>query len=96
MNEEQAHEIAREWIDAWSSHELDRILAHYDDDVVLTSPLAVERLRDPTGTVRGKAALRAYFGEDHPRRRELRCYQRSYLMTTPWQNGVAVPATSHG
>jgi hypothetical protein len=29
--------------------------------VVLTSPVAAELLGDPTGTVRGKAALRAYF-----------------------------------
>jgi ketosteroid isomerase-like protein len=61
MTEDKAHAIARDWVEAWNSHDLDRILAHYDDDVVLTSPLAVQRLHDPAGTVRGKTALRAYF-----------------------------------
>lgn len=63
LDRETAHAIARATIDAWNSHDLDRILAHYADDIVLVSPVAVERLGDPTGTVRGKAALRAYFGK---------------------------------
>jgi ketosteroid isomerase-like protein len=61
MTEEQAQALAREWIEAWNAHDLDRILSHYDEGVVLTSPLAAQRLGDPAGTVRGKAALRAYF-----------------------------------
>ena len=36
-------------------------MSHYEDDVVLVSPVAATLLNDPTGTVRGKAALRAYF-----------------------------------
>jgi hypothetical protein len=61
VTEDEARALAREWIDAWNAHDLDRILAHYDDAVVLTSPVAAELLGDPTGTVRGKAGLRAYF-----------------------------------
>ena len=61
VTEEQAWRLARDWIEAWNAHDLERILAHYDDDVVLTSPVVVERVGDPSGTVRGKAALRAYF-----------------------------------
>lgn len=57
----EAQQFAREWIDAWNSHDLDVILSHYDDNVVLTSPIAAKLLNDPSGTVRGKAALRAYF-----------------------------------
>ena len=59
-----SHDIAafaREWIAAWNSHDLDSILSHYADDVVLTSPVAAKLLNDPLGTVRGKAALRSYF-----------------------------------
>jgi ketosteroid isomerase-like protein len=59
--EGEARTLAREWIEAWNSHDLERILGHYAEDVVLTSPVAAERLGDPSGTVRGKAALRAYF-----------------------------------
>lgn len=53
--------FARDWIEAWNAHDLGRILSHYAEDVVLTSPIAARRLADPRGTVRGKAALRAYF-----------------------------------
>ena len=56
-----ANEFAREWIAAWNSHDLDRILAHYVDDCEMSSPLIVERKRDPSGVLRGKAAIRDYW-----------------------------------
>ena len=56
------HAFAHEWIEAWNAHDLDRIVAHYADDVALTSPIVRDRLGIADGTVRGKAALRAYFG----------------------------------
>jgi ketosteroid isomerase-like protein len=58
---ESARSFAKEWIDAWNSHDLDRILGHYAENVVLTSPVAATLLKDPEGTVRGRQALRAYF-----------------------------------
>jgi hypothetical protein len=61
VTENVARRLAREWVAAWNSHDLERILVHYADDVTLTSPVAAERLADPSGTVRGKAALKAYF-----------------------------------
>ena len=61
MNKDQAHAVAREWIAAFNDRDLERILSHYADSIVLTSPLAARITGDPTGTVRGKDALRAYF-----------------------------------
>ena len=55
-----ARAFAQEWVDAWNSHDLERILNHYDDEVLLTSPVAL-KLLNGDGTVRGKAALREYF-----------------------------------
>ena len=55
-----AREFARDWVDAWNSHDLERILTHYDDEVLLVSPVAL-KLLSGDGTVRGKAALREYF-----------------------------------
>jgi hypothetical protein len=55
-----ARAFAQEWVDAWNSHDLERILAHYDDEVMLTSPVAM-KLLNGDGTVWGKAALREYF-----------------------------------
>jgi predicted ester cyclase len=55
-----AREFAQDWVDAWNSHDLERILSHYDDEVLLVSPVAL-KLLSGDGTVRGKAALRQYF-----------------------------------
>jgi hypothetical protein len=60
---EWAQEFAKEWVSAWNAHDLEAILAHYADGVVLTSPVAARLLGDPSGNVRGKAALRAYFSK---------------------------------
>lgn len=55
-----AREFAQDWVDAWNGHDLERILSHYDDEVLLTSPVAL-KLLNGDGTVRSKAALRDYF-----------------------------------
>jgi ketosteroid isomerase-like protein len=55
-----ARQFAQDWVDAWNSHDLERILTHYDDEVLLTSPVA-RKLLNGDGTVQGKAALREYF-----------------------------------
>jgi len=55
-----ARQLTNDWVDAWNSHDLERILSHYDDGVVLISPVAL-KLLNGDGTVRGKAALRKYF-----------------------------------
>jgi predicted ester cyclase len=55
-----AREFARDWVGAWNSHNLERIMTHYDDQVVLVSPIAL-KLLSGDGTVQGKAALREYF-----------------------------------
>jgi hypothetical protein len=59
--ESNAKQFAAHWIAAWNSHDLDAILSHYSPDVVLTSPVAARILNEPSGTVRGKDALRNYF-----------------------------------
>lgn len=56
-------EAAKVWIAAWNSNDLERILDQFSEDVELVSPRVVELLGDPSGTIRGKAALRAYFGK---------------------------------
>ena len=61
LNSAHASNFADAWYRAWNSHDLEEILSHYTDDVTLVSPTAAALLGDPTGEVRGKAALRAYF-----------------------------------
>jgi hypothetical protein len=52
-----AQQFAEEWIAAWNSHDLERILAHYTDDFEIPSPLIVERMNEPSGTLKGKTCL---------------------------------------
>ncbi|MGH2413692.1 MAG: YybH family protein [Microcystaceae cyanobacterium] len=61
LTKEQAHELAQHWVRAWNNHDLDEIMSHYEEDVVLVSPVAAKLLNDPLGTVKGKKALRNYF-----------------------------------
>lgn len=55
--------FAREWIEAWNTHDLERIMWHYAEEVAFTSPFVVKLFGDPSGTVRGKERLRAYFAK---------------------------------
>jgi hypothetical protein len=55
--------FAADWIAAWNSHDLDRILSHYAETVILTSPVAAGVIGDPAGVVSGIGALRNYFAK---------------------------------
>jgi ketosteroid isomerase-like protein len=57
----QAQAFAGQWISAWNAHDLDRILSHYTDDFIMESPLALKRLPETGGVVKGKEAVRAYW-----------------------------------
>jgi ketosteroid isomerase-like protein len=61
MDSTWAHAFAEEWISAWNSHDLERILAHYSDDFEMSSPLIVERMHEPSGTLKGKDKVRPYW-----------------------------------
>ena len=80
MTKEHAEEFAREWYEAWNAHDLDRILAHWVDDAVFTSPLAAKLLDDPSGTVQGKEALRAYWRKGLDVNPDLRFEPRALLV----------------
>ena len=72
MTEAQAQEFALEWIEAWNSHDLERILSHYTEEVEVTSPLVETVLGPGRMTVRGKAELRRYWGPALERYPDLR------------------------
>ena len=61
LTADSARALASHWIRAWNAHDLDDVMSHYAEDVVLVSPVAARILNDPSGTVKGKEALRAYF-----------------------------------
>jgi len=55
--------LGKQWIDAWNSHDLERILALYSDDSEMTSDKISLLGFDPTGTLRGKDRLRQYWSK---------------------------------
>ena len=61
LDQETAQKFANDWISAWNSHDLDLILSHYTDDFIMESPLALRRLPETGGVVKGKDAVRAYW-----------------------------------
>ncbi len=61
MTAAEARAFAEAWREAWNSHDLDRILAHYAQDIVFRSRRA-EALTGH-GTLDGRLALRAYWQE---------------------------------
>jgi ketosteroid isomerase-like protein len=58
-----AEAFAREWVADWNAHDLERILAHYADDLEMTSPLIIERMGIPSGKLKGKEAVGSYWAE---------------------------------
>lgn len=58
-----ADHFAREWIDSWNSHDLSRILSHYSDDFEMSSPVIIQVAGEPSGTLKGKDAVGAYWAK---------------------------------
>ena len=56
-----AQHFAADWIDAWNRHDLDAILAHYAGDVEMRSPYIAQIVGEPSGVLRGQAAVGAYW-----------------------------------
>ncbi len=72
MTEADAQQFALEWVESWNSHDLERILRHYSEDVEVTSPLIETVLGPGRVSVRGKKALRGYWSRALDRYPELR------------------------
>jgi ketosteroid isomerase-like protein len=61
MDSSFADRFAADWISSWNAHDLERVLAHYADDFEMTSPVIIQIAAEPSGTLRGKAAVRSYW-----------------------------------
>lgn len=74
-----AEAFADEWIAAWNSHDLDRILSHYTPGFEFSSPLIPAVTGEPSGRLNGQDAIRAYWHKALARRPDLR-FQRVLLL----------------
>lgn len=61
MNKDFADEFARDWIEAWNSHDIDKIMSHYSEDFEMSSPVIKQITNEKSGTLKGKNAVRAYW-----------------------------------
>lgn len=75
-----AARFAEEWIAVWNSHDLDRILSHYADDFEMASPYIAQVAEEPSGVLRGKAVVAAYWAHALARLPSLRFELHSVLV----------------
>jgi ketosteroid isomerase-like protein len=72
ITREFAETFAAEWIEAWNSRDLDRVLSHYSESFEFASPFIVTVANEPSGKLKGHAAVRAYWSKALARRPDLR------------------------
>jgi hypothetical protein len=63
MNKAFAEHFAAEWVAAWNAHDLPRILSHYADDFEMSSPAIAQVTGEPSGKLKGKTAVSAYWNK---------------------------------
>jgi ketosteroid isomerase-like protein len=61
MNREEANQFAHEWAAAWNRRDVEKVLEHFSEGVIFTSPTAFKIVG--AATVRGKPALREYWNQ---------------------------------
>jgi len=71
MTHDEAQRWAEQWIEEWNRHDVEAVLAHFADDVEFASPVVTTVTGDPSGVVRGKDALRAYWTKALTTRQDL-------------------------
>ena len=60
---EFAARFAADWIDSWNAHDLERVLSHYTGDFEMSSPIIERLMNEPSGMLRGREVIRAYWAK---------------------------------
>jgi hypothetical protein len=72
VTRDRALKFAQEWIAAWNAHDLERVLSHYTDDFEMSSPFIAALSGEPSGTLKGKTQVGAYWQDALKRIPDLR------------------------
>ena len=56
-------DMISDWIEAWNTHDLERIMSHYADEVEFTAQTVIARWGKADGKLKGKEELRLHFGK---------------------------------
>lgn len=63
VDSEYARRFAEDWVAAWNSHDLTRILDHYAEDLELHSPNIIAIAGEPSGLLKGRDKVAAYWAK---------------------------------
>jgi hypothetical protein len=63
IEEKFAMDFAQDWISAWNSHDLAKVLSHYSDDFEMTSPMIAKVTGNSCGVLKGKNAVGNYWAK---------------------------------
>ena len=72
MTKEFTVAFARDWVDAWNAHDLEKVLSHYTEDFNIETPMAVKLYPQSQGFVVGKSEVRKYWTIGLQRRPDLK------------------------
>ncbi len=53
--------FASDWIEAWNSHDIEKIMEHYAQEIDFVSPFVAKLLDNPAGQIQSLHHLRGYF-----------------------------------
>jgi ketosteroid isomerase-like protein len=63
LTDQLAQSFAKQWIEAWNSHDLTAIMALYSNDIRFYSPYIVKLGMNAEGVITEKDELEKYFGK---------------------------------
>ena len=61
MEKTFTEQFSIEWVEAWNSHDINKIMSHYTDDFIMHSPVIQELLNEPSGKLSGKSEIKKYW-----------------------------------
>jgi ketosteroid isomerase-like protein len=61
FTKELTNQFANDWVEAWNSHDIERILSHYSDDFTIETPMATKLFPESKGLVIGKKKVKKYW-----------------------------------
>ena len=56
-------DFAKEWLEAWNSHDLDKIMEHYSENIDFVSPIIQQMGINAEGKISNKSDLKDYFSK---------------------------------
>ena len=61
MEKSFAKQFAQDWIEAWNAHDLNQVLSPYAENFEMSSPRIIDIAGEPSGLLKGKASVGAYW-----------------------------------